>query len=199
MATFLDRVVPGDDPDQVAPAVVAALGEGGHLVAMSYGGIVAMRVASSHPDLVRSLTLLEPACLVLARGRPRVEEHVAALAPVFRRRLDPSFSHAQFSAAFSRATGMPAPDLPAPVLEATTRRLRATRPPWELDVDASVAGATPTLVVTGRRADMYDEVADALERAGARRATLTGCGHRVHDHPDATATMLGFWAALDRG
>jgi pimeloyl-ACP methyl ester carboxylesterase len=198
-AHFLERLAPGDDPDLVAPLVAAALGEGGHLVAMSYGGIVAMRVASAHPGLVRSLTLLEPACLVLARGRPGVEEHVAGLAPVFGRRIDPSFNDEQFSAAFSRATGMPVPDLPAPVLEATTRRLRATRPPWELDVDASVAATTPTLVVTGGRGDMYDEVADVLEQAGARRATLTGFGHRVHDHPEATATMLRFWAAVDRG
>jgi pimeloyl-ACP methyl ester carboxylesterase len=57
-----------------------------HLVALSYGGLLATLVASEHPDLVRSLTLLEPgirALLVdLPEAKPVLDEVGKALEPV---------------------------------------------------------------------------------------------------------------------
>jgi pimeloyl-ACP methyl ester carboxylesterase len=57
-----------------------------HLVAISYGGLLATLVASEHPDLVRSLTLLEPgirALLVdLPEAKPVLDEVGQALEPV---------------------------------------------------------------------------------------------------------------------
>jgi pimeloyl-ACP methyl ester carboxylesterase len=57
-----------------------------HLVALSYGGLLATLVASEHPDLVRSLTLLEPgirALLVdLPEAKPVLDEVGTALEPV---------------------------------------------------------------------------------------------------------------------
>jgi pimeloyl-ACP methyl ester carboxylesterase len=39
-----------------------------HLVGHSYGGGIALRIARKRPDLVRSLTLVEPSCFHLLRG-----------------------------------------------------------------------------------------------------------------------------------
>ncbi|WP_255347047.1 hypothetical protein [Cellulomonas sp. HZM] len=36
---------------------------------------------------------------------------------------------------------------------------------------------------------MYDEIADALVRAGARHVELDGAGHRVQDHAEATGLI----------
>src|SRR5689334_4656686 len=43
-----------------AQDAIALLGAGAHLVGHSYGGTVAMIAAAARPDLVRSLTLIEP-------------------------------------------------------------------------------------------------------------------------------------------
>src|SRR4030095_7025719 len=57
-----------------------------HLVAISYGGLLATLVASEHPDLVRTLTLLEAAPRALLadipEGKPVRDEFEKALAPI---------------------------------------------------------------------------------------------------------------------
>lgn len=57
-----------------------------HLVGISVGGLVATLVASEHPDLVRSLTLLEPSLAALLgdipEGKPLLEDRATALALV---------------------------------------------------------------------------------------------------------------------
>lgn len=57
-----------------------------HLVALSYGGLLATLVASEHPDLVRSLTLAEPALGALLadipEGKTALDDRGKALAAV---------------------------------------------------------------------------------------------------------------------
>ena len=103
---------------------------GGHVVAHSYGANAALLAAQTEPGLVRSLVLFEPACLDLARGGPAVEEHIAAMSPVFDVADDPSVSAREFSARFAAATGAAPPDLSDAELEAAVARLRGLRPPW---------------------------------------------------------------------
>jgi hypothetical protein len=62
-------------------------------------------------------------------------------------------------------------------------------------LDRTVVARVPTLVLTGGWNALYDEVADALEAAGAHRAVLGGHAHRPQDHPDADALLLQHWAA----
>ena len=61
-----------------------ALGRPVHLVGHSYGGALALRVAVTRPDMVRSLTLFEPAIFHLLRDGHPVERqmfaHIAGLA-----------------------------------------------------------------------------------------------------------------------
>ncbi len=57
-----------------------------HLVALSYGGLLATLVASEHPELLRSLTLAEPAIGALLadipEGKPALDDRGKALAAV---------------------------------------------------------------------------------------------------------------------
>ncbi|MBA2678000.1 MAG: alpha/beta hydrolase [Ktedonobacteraceae bacterium] len=46
---------------------------GGHLVGFSYGGLITLLVAERQPALIRSLTVIEPPALAVARGNELVE------------------------------------------------------------------------------------------------------------------------------
>ncbi len=64
-----DRAV-RDDADDLASLLVATEFYPAHLVAHSYAGAVALRVASDRPELVRSLSLHEPPLLGLLTDDP---------------------------------------------------------------------------------------------------------------------------------
>ena len=49
-------------------SVIGRLGEPVHLVGHSYGGAVALHIARTRPELLRSLTLVEPSAFHLLRG-----------------------------------------------------------------------------------------------------------------------------------
>ncbi len=192
---FLDRPRSGDRPQSDAARIISSLEStaAGHVVAHSYGANAALVAAQRAPELVASLTLLEPACFDLARGMPAVEEHISAMMPVFAVADDASVSAREFSRRFAVAMGTGPPDLPQDVLEAQVARLRAMPPPWDTGID--VVGALPvrTLVVTGAWNEMYEQIADALVALGAERAVLSGNGHRVQDAPEANELLRRFW------
>ncbi|BAS17551.1 hypothetical protein AHiyo8_58540 [Arthrobacter sp. Hiyo8] len=56
----------------------------GHVVAHSQGAISAMLAAVERPDLVRSLVLVEPACLSLTAELPATAAYRALMEPLFR-------------------------------------------------------------------------------------------------------------------
>ena len=192
-ADFIRRVHDGDHPDHVQPVVLDALQPRGHLVAHSYGCVSAVLAAADRPDAVASLILCEPPFVGLTAGWPETDSHVAALAPLLERKNDPTFTDLEFSAGFARAVGMPVPDFTPEQLARSAARLRAFTPAWLIPIDPRVVGRVPTLVVTSGTRDIYDEVAQVLESHGATRLVLPGFGHRVQDHPDATAAFRQFW------
>lgn len=67
------------DFDADAAAVVEAVGDGGHVVAHSFGALVAIRAAELSPATVASLILFEPMVYSLVRGEPRVEAYISSL------------------------------------------------------------------------------------------------------------------------
>ncbi len=195
-AHFVARVHDGDHPEHVIPAVAEALRPGGHLVAHSYGCVSAILTAAAYPSLVASLVLCEPPFVALTAGQPLTDEHVAGLRPIFDRRDGEGVTDHELAAGFAEAVGMPVPDFTPDQLARAAARLRAFTPAWRFPVDPTVVERVPTLVVTSGTADFYDEVAAELARHGAERLVLAGCGHRVQDHPDATAAMQRFWARV---
>lgn len=193
---FLPRAADGDDAGRDAGRVLDQLraAGGGHVVAHSYGANAAVLSAQLEPSLVRSLVLLEPACFDLARGMPAVEEHIAAMTPVFAVANDSSVSARDFSRRFAAGMGTEPPELTEEELEARVGRLRALRPPWGIGLRSEQGLPVRTLVVTTGWSPLYEQTAQSLVAAGARHLTLEGAGHRVQDVPQATQMLQGFWA-----
>ncbi len=163
-----------------APLVSELLGDGAHLVAHSYGAVVATLAAAARPQAVRSLTLIESGGSDIARGKPGVDDYerrmgalVAALPADAEQALRAIF------AILDPAIALPSP-LPPPLAH-WAARLPELRWPWEArtPVEALAAAGFPVLVVTGGQRAMYEEIGDALAVAlGAERRTIPA-GHAV--------------------
>lgn len=187
-------------PDEQRDAVVAALADGGHVVAHAGGAVPAMRAAQAAPHLVRSFVLVEPDAFAGVRGGPQVEAYVARMSEVARAAADPRVRDGELAVRYLTAMGAPGAAIAAPgdpSLRLLGRRLRRTTPPWEVPLDADVVARTPTLVVTGGWSPLYEEVAAALADRGARHLVLRGYGHRPQDHPDLGAALLAHWDAAE--
>ena len=200
--TYLDRLapsedepVPFDEPHRDAARIVSALGDGAHLVAHSGGAVPALLATAAAPEKVRSLTLFEPACLGVSRGRPGTDTMVTAMAAVFDRAGDPLLSDGEFTRDFLVSMGAPPEDPADPDTAAVGARLRLSTPPWVVPLSLDPVGSVPTLVVTGGWSPAFDEIAEVLVEAGARHVEVPGSGHGPQYHPAGHAAMTEFQAA----
>jgi pimeloyl-ACP methyl ester carboxylesterase len=151
---------------------------GTHLVGHSYGGVISLLAAARRPDLLRSLTVIEPPCLAVARGDPAVDEYERESAALWQEARDPE----SFLRAFLEGVGAPVPRRFSPALLQGARTLRVERHPWEAEIPlAELAAAQfPKLVVSGAHSRAFDAVCDVLERRlPAERVVLAGAGHSV--------------------
>jgi pimeloyl-ACP methyl ester carboxylesterase len=153
---------------------------GTHLVGHSYGGVISLLAAARQPELVRSLTVIEPPAFGIARGRAGVDEFIERLhAHWAKAPRDP----AEFLRGFLALVGssIPPGDL-SPALLQGARTLMVERSPAEavIPFDQVAAAPFPKLVVSGAHHEAFDAVCDVLEeRLGAERAVLPGAGHSV--------------------
>ena len=177
-------------------ALVAGLLEpGDHLVGHSYGGIVSLLAAASRPDVLRSLTVIEPPCTRVAAGVPEVDAFARAGMELYAtaRSGDPDEYLRRFLAAVGSEFDPPSP-LP-PELERGARNLAIERGPWEADIPLTALAGTPfaKLVVSGAHLDAFDVICDVLERElRAERIVLPGYGHAVQRHPDFNDRLADF-------
>jgi pimeloyl-ACP methyl ester carboxylesterase len=175
---------PGPDVDQVDFADEAVwldryLEPETHLVGHSYGGVIALLAAARRPELLRSLTVIEPPCLGVARGNPVVDAYEAQSELLWQETGDP----AAFLHAFLVGVGasLPPGELSAGLLQGA-RTLMVERHPWEAEIPLEALAQTPfaKLVVSGAHSQPFDIVCDVLEeRLRAYRAVLPGAGHSV--------------------
>jgi pimeloyl-ACP methyl ester carboxylesterase len=159
--------------------VAGALGEGGHLVGQSYGGVVSLLAAAQRPDAVRSLTVIEPPAFGVAVGDPAADEFIRRGKELWAKGTD---DPAAFLPLFLDLVGAPQPSRLSPELEQGARLLRTERGPWEAEIplDALAAAPLPTLVISGAPDAAFDAVCDVLEeRLAAERLVLAGAGHSV--------------------
>lgn len=175
---------------------------GGHVVAHSQGAIAAMMAAVERPDLVQSLTLVEPACLSLTAELPATAAHRALMQPLFdvRQHLgDDDFQAEYIRRAFAvsgpaAGPGSPAPG-PTPEQQREARRLRLQAPPWEAPLQ--IVPGVPTLVLTGGWEPLYEEIAGYLRETGALHRTAAG-GHRPQDSREGDRYLRAFIADVGR-
>jgi len=179
------------DFEEQAEELRAVLRPGDHLVAHSYGGVIALLAAPGSG--LRSLTVNEPPAFSLARGEPAVEEFLAKMEKA------PSEPRAYLEY-FLPLVGvsMDLPDRLAPPLEAATRAAMVERPPHEAEIplERLAAEPFPKLVVTGGHNPALDAVADVLERElPAQRAVLPGAGHNLPRAPGYNDRLARFLEA----
>lgn len=147
---------------------------GTHLVGQSYGGVIALLAAARRPELLASLTVIEPPAFDIARGHPAVDAFVAAGEAI-------SGDPESYLRDFLDLVGAPQPGYPlSPALLQGARMLMVERPPWEAEIplEELAAAPFPMLAVSGAHSAAFDAVCDVLEqRIGAGRAVLPGAGH----------------------
>jgi pimeloyl-ACP methyl ester carboxylesterase len=158
-----------------AAELAELLQPGDHLVAHSYGAVVALLAA---PRVrLGSLTVVEPPAFGVARRDPSVEEFLDSFYAAPR---DPRGYLEFFLPLVGSKIQLPDP-LP-PALEAGARAALAERPPQEAEIPLDDLATTTyaKLVVSGAHSAAFDAVCDVLEqRLGAERAVLAGVGHSI--------------------
>ena len=195
-----------EDFERDADLLASLLGTGGaHLVGHSYGGVVAIYMAARRPELIRSLTLIEPPAYWLAADDP-----VVAAMSAENRELtehtptDPRETIDRFFA----LVGIPA--LPAaldrsrplpPPLAAAARVVVGLRGPWEGSVPmaALVAGGYPIQLLTSGCTAGFEGIAEAfVTGAGATHVVVPGTHHAVQEAGEQVNVMLeAFWSAAE--
>jgi pimeloyl-ACP methyl ester carboxylesterase len=163
------------------------LGEGAHLVGHSYGAVLGLVVGSAYPELIRSLTLIEPPAFGVAWGVPAVDELVSKLKPVFS--PPTSLILEELGAGFVEVlTGQRPPPIQMTAQQREQTLNIAREPlPWDapIDLDLLAAARFPKLVVSGDWHPAFEAVCDVLTaRLDAGRLVLPGSGHGPHHVDD---------------
>jgi pimeloyl-ACP methyl ester carboxylesterase len=172
----------GGDFEAEAPLVADLLGDGAHLVAHSYGAVIALHAAALRPEAVRSLTVSEPGSLRIAAHVPAVAEAIAGGDLLYARRaqLEPR----EFLTYFRSGVGS-AHETPDELPEALRRgaaHAMTERASWDGDVPLAALATAPfgKLVVSGGHSAIFEPVCDVLAAAiGAQRAVVQGRGHTI--------------------
>jgi pimeloyl-ACP methyl ester carboxylesterase len=176
---------PGPDVEQVdfddeAVWLEQFLSPGTHLVGHSYGGVIALLAAARRPELLHSLTVIEPPAFGVARGNPAVDEFIARIEEHWTRGpREPG----EFLRGFLGLVGTSTPPGNfTPELLQGARTLMVERSPAEAEIplDDLARAPFPKLVVSGGHSPVFEAVCGVLEeRLGAERAVLPGMGHSV--------------------
>lgn len=174
---------PADHEDfaEDVPDIVELLGEGAHLVGHSYGGVISLLAAAERPELVRSLTVIEPPAFGVALDHPEVAAFVAGMPRYWEQGpRDPEAFLRGFLEMVGSSAQLPSP-LPPPLLQ-NAKLLMVERLPTEavIRLETLREAPFPKLVVSGAHSRIFDAVCDVLERElGAERAVIPGAGHSV--------------------
>jgi pimeloyl-ACP methyl ester carboxylesterase len=181
------------EPD--AELVAGLLRPGDHLVGHSYGGVISLLAAARRPELLASLTVVEPPATQVAAGDAAVNAFAAGADELWEH--GPTDDPEAFLNMFLVAVGSdfhPPSPLP-PELEQGARALVRERPPTEAEIPLAELAAAPfpKLVVSGAHHPAFDAICDALERElRAERVVLSGNGHSVQRHPEFNAVLTDF-------
>lgn len=179
-----------------------------HLVGLSYGGLLAAMVATKEPQLIRTLTLAEPALFALLAespdGKPALEAWSKGAAPVAAavKSGDALGATKLLAALVSGESPDNFDKLPAELRQILTDNSRTlpllfSAPQVPLSCDALRAVKVPTLLVRGERTpEFFTKTNEVAGRciAGSRLAVVSSAAHAMsYDNPSGfNRTVLGF-------
>ncbi len=196
-----------DDGKQYSPdthaadlaALIAGLKAGPvHLVGLSYGGLLAAMVATKEPQLIRTLTLAEPALFALLAeapdGKPALEAWGKGAAPMAAavKSGDALGATKLLFALVSGESPENFDKLPAELRQILTDNSRTlpllfAAPQASVPCDALRAIKIPTLLVRGQRTpDFFTKTNEVAGRcmAGSRHVVVSGASHAMsYDNP----------------
>jgi len=178
-----------------------------HLVGHGAGAQLALEVALSHPELVRTLVLVEPATSAAAVADPDFGTFTAERAQLYAQmetalRMEEAEKAARLLYDWASASNGAYDALPPPLKGEVLDNARVlgfflSAPPPSLPCPQLAKVAVPTLVVTGERTNpFFAAVGDAVARCipGATREIIPMASHVVQrENADAfNATLVGF-------
>lgn len=189
--------------DTVFAASLSCLTEPMDVVGHSFGGATALRLAVARPDLVRSLTMIEPVFFSVAQADDpeATAAHAAKSQPFYD--LVQAGDMAQAARTFNRmwSDGPRWPDMPERVRAAMTRAIHVVPDTTAFLFDDTAGlipnlgrAAMPTLLVRGAQTDRVIEITNAglvRRMPNAREAVMEGAGHMAPvTHPAEMADLL---------
>lgn len=195
----------GDYLDRTARLGAGLIGAPMDLVGHSFGAVAALRIALTHPDRVRSLTLIEPVLMCAARGSAALADHDTMAAPVFAmlEAGDPEAAARLFNAMWADAGATPWEDLPATARAGMIRAIPVVRATGTTLVDDSLGflepgtleGLTcPVQLIRGSETHPVIGVINdvlAARLPEAENKIIAGAGHMVPiTHAAQTATEI---------
>jgi pimeloyl-ACP methyl ester carboxylesterase len=152
---FVDRCGHGRSPDtgrsgweEQSEDIADLLGGGAHLVGQSYGGTVALLAALRRPEAVRSLTLVEPNALGLARDNVDVAAliHRVSLVLSSMNECDPARAYWAFRAAVGNKSDPEAlTEMDLKCIQASLREA----PPWKAPIPQLHPQDFPVMIAIG--------------------------------------------------
>jgi pimeloyl-ACP methyl ester carboxylesterase len=161
-----------------------------HLLGFSYGGIGSLLAAARRPQLVRSVTAIEPPAFGIAPDDPAVRELGDKLEAVFAKEGQ---TPEEFGAAFAGAMGFE-PRPPSPEMRSVLESFMRERSPAEAVIPYDELDGVPVLVVSGGWHPAFDAICAVLaERLGAELETFPGAGHGAQHAPRFNVRLIEFW------
>jgi pimeloyl-ACP methyl ester carboxylesterase len=196
----------GDFQDRITEAVLPIVTEPMDVIGHSFGATVALRIAIAHPDLVRSLTMIEPVFFAAAiEDDPQaVSRHMAAAAPIWEAYAsgDAALAARLFNRMWSSG-GPRWPDLPEATRAAMTRGIHIVpacdaalfEDPARLLLPGRLEALTmPVQLLRGSETDpVIGVINDGLARRipAAENNVVTGAGHMLPiSHPAETGRHI---------
>jgi pimeloyl-ACP methyl ester carboxylesterase len=184
----------GDNAAEDAVWVTELLGDGGHLVGHSFGGAVALAAAARNPEVVRSLTLIEPALQKAGSDIPAVRKFLARMIVI----MLFSFSRETRIKRFANLVGIPdsirggtSKEEYRKMGEGLARLTLPTKAEILAQLAVVKAKGIPLLVVTGGWNEAFDAVgARAAELGGGRFAVVQSPHHFPQNVSDEFNDLL---------
>jgi pimeloyl-ACP methyl ester carboxylesterase len=189
------------DVDDLEALLEAEDGTPAHLVGFSYGGVCSSIVAAQRPEMVRSLTLIEPPLYSLDPDDPAIADMIDVSERFFSTEPseDPE-AHWRFLAI--AGVDRPQNEEQAREIEHATGLARRLRSPADAapDLEAVRDAGIPVLSVSGSDRPGLVRICDLVaERTGGERVIVEGARHAVQRSPGFNERLEEFLNRVESG